>query len=438
MEIRDPVHGNITLSEAETAVLETAEYQRLRSIKQLGFAEFSFPGATHNRFLHSLGVSHIAGAVFDQIFKSFPFSKSGVKSRFRQITRIAAQLHDVGHGPLSHTTEEVMPPLSDLKIEVYKFRKPGRGQTSLMDSKSVRANHEDYTIKYLTDSPLTETLRKAYPDFTPMHVACLVDKTLQAPDDFFLDQGIDFRPILSQIVSSELDCDRMDYLERDSYFCGTNYGKVDLHWLVNNMASYLHEGKLYLALNRRALYTFDDFLISRHHMHLMVYFHHKSIIYEEMLNRYLTSPDCDFFLPSDINEYTKYNDYRLFEHLANSKNPWAQRIAQRKPYRVLVELHNTLESPRPANMKKALEAQGIDVIWASSQARLSKYHTTSPEDRALPIYVVDQYDKLDRPAPIDESTEIFQKYEGARIIDRLYVAPDHYTRAEKILVDQRL
>jgi hypothetical protein len=437
MEIRDPVHGSISLSDEETAVIETAEYQRLRAIKQLGFAEFSFPGATHNRFLHSIGVSHVAGLLFDHIFRDIEFSKPSVRAQFRAILKVAALLHDVGHGPLSHTTEEVMPALSDLKVDVYKWRKPAAGQMA-MKPEQTRANHEDYTIKYLTDSPLTDTLKSVFKDFTPLHIACLIDKSLQSADDFFVDNGIDFRPILSQIVSSELDADRMDYLERDSYFCGTNYGKVDLHWLINNMVAHEADGKYYLAINRRALYTFDDFLISRHHMHLMVYFHHKSIIYEEMLNLYLTSKDCSFHLPADIHEYTKYNDYRLFEHLANSKNAWAQRIAQRKPYKVLIELHNTKESPRPQKIKMELERRGMDVIWASSKARLSKYHAASPEDRALPIYVVDQYDKWDKPAPIDEATEIFTKYEGARIIDRLYVAPENFTAAEKTLTEKRL
>ncbi len=85
--------------------------------------------------------------------------------------------------------------------------------------------------------------------------------------------------------------------ERDSYFCGTNYGKIDTAWLIQNLTFHRRENKMYLALNRRALYSFDDFLISRHHMHLMVYCHHKSIIYEEMLNRYLTSPIVLLFCP---------------------------------------------------------------------------------------------------------------------------------------------
>ncbi len=433
MEIRDPVHGTIELSDAETLVIDTAEFQRLRQIKQLGFSEFSFPGATHNRYLHSIGVTHIAGLVFDHVFKNFPFSAESARQRFRQATKLGALLHDIGHGPLSHTTEEVMPPLSELKIKAYEKRHLVPGATAQM-----RANHEDYTIKYITDSPLTQVLRDAFPGIDPLHVACLIDKSLIAPDDFFFDQGVDFRPVLSQLVSSELDCDRMDYLERDSFFCGTNYGKFDLPWIVNNLVAHREKDQLFLAINRRALYTFDDFLLSRHHMHLMVYTHHKSIIYEEMLNLYLTSKDCTFHLPAAINEYTKYTDYKLYEHLAQSKNPWAQRIAQRRAFKVLIELHNTEETSRPANIKKTLNDAGIEVIWSSSKNRLSKYHSSTPQDRASQIYVVDQYDRWDHPAPIDQSTEIFKRYEGARIIDRLYVAPEDFARAETILIQKKM
>ncbi len=420
MEIRDPVHGSIHYSNAEVAVLDTPEYQRLRSIKQLGFSEFSFPGATHNRYLHSIGVGHLAALAFDSIFGAYPFSKNSVKLRFRQTFRLAALLHDVGHGPLSHTTEEVMPPLAELKVKAY-------GKT-----KERQSNHEDYTIKYVTESSIADTIKSKFNDIDPYYVACLIDKNLPERDDFFSDQGIDFRPILSQLISSELDVDRMDYLERDSYFCGTNYGKIDMEWLIQNLTLHLVDNKAYLAMNRRALYSFDDFLISRHHMHLMVYFHHKSIIYEEMLNRYLTSKDCRFFLPSDIQAYTQYNDYKLYEHLASVENSWAKRIAARTPYKVLIEMHNVADELRPEILKSEIEKKGVEVIWASSRIRLSKYHS-STEHKTFPMFVVDQYDPWVKPTQIERTTEIFQKYEGTRVIDRLYVAPESFVEAEKIL-----
>lgn len=433
MEIRDPLHGSIEISDAEAAVLDSRAFQRLRQIKQLGFAEFSFPGATHNRFLHSLGASHLSSQAFDHIFKKHKFTNDGVRLRLRQCLKLAALLHDVGHGPLSHTTEEVMPKLSEVKVKVYKNRRKDIPlPPSLLDS-GRQANHEDFTIKFLTDSPLTEVLKTNFPDFLPIHVACLVDKTLESPDDFFKDRGVDYRPILSQIVSSELDVDRMDYLERDAYFCGTNYGRVEIEWLIDNLSFHLVEDSAYLALNKRALYAFDDFLLARHHMNLMVYFHHKSIIYEEMLNRYLSSDDCTFFLPGDINEYVKCTDYSLYEHLASVKNEWAERITERRIYQVLFEYHVTEVNDRVQKIQDKLDAKGIPTIIAKSSVRLSKYHGASTIERSFPIYVVDRFDRQAKPYPIEKSTEIFQKYDEIRRIERIYVPPEFMTKAEKII-----
>lgn len=438
MEVRDPIHGSMEFTKSEVRLFDCVPYQRLRSIKQLGFSEFSFPGATHNRFIHSLGVCHLAGRAFDLIFQNYQFQNPQAKSRLRQVTRLAAILHDIGHGPLSHTTEEVMPLLKELDVKAYKNR---RSDLTFLESEvneGRQADHEDYTIKFVTDSSLSDILKQQFQDFDPVHVAGLIDKTLEMPDDFFIDGGFNFRTILSQIVSSEMDVDRMDYLERDAYFCGTNYGKVELNWLLSNLTFFRNEDELNLALNRRALYTFDDFLLSRHHMHLMVYFHHKSIIYEEMLHRYLSSPDCEFHLPANIEDYVKCTDYALFQHLEKVDNEWAQRISKRKPYKNLFELHSTKESPRPIDIKRHLEADGVKVIHSNSQARLSKYHSQSPQERAFDIFVVDEYDRRARPYPIQESTEIFQKYEEIRQIDRLYVAPEDYEKADKIMTDKKL
>jgi HD superfamily phosphohydrolase len=434
MEIKDPIHGSIDVSSSEVAVIDSREFQRLRSIKQLGFAEFSFPGATHNRYIHSVGVMHLAGRAFDSVFKTFEFSSPEIRARLRQTVRLGALLHDIGHGPLSHTTEEVMPSVDDLKISAYAGREPRPGMAA---NSGRRATHEDYTIKFLTGSPLSDVLRANFRGLDPMHVACLIDRSLEVPDDFFVDHGLDLRPVLSQIVSSELDCDRMDYLERDAYFCGTNYGRVESGWLISNLTSHEVNGSIHLALNRRALYTFDDFLISRHHMYLMVYFHHKSIIYEEMLHRYLTSPDCTYHLPASVDDYLKCTDYSLYEHLSSVPNKWAQRIAARHPFKMLFEHHETETTPRSNDMQKALEAEGIEVIHASSKARLSKYHATQAE-QGFSIYVVDQYDLQEKPVPIEQCTQIFQRYEDTRRIERLYVPPEDYARARRIMMEKRL
>jgi HD superfamily phosphohydrolase len=431
MEILDPIHGEIQLNNAEVAVLDSAAYQRLRSIKQLGFSEFSFPGATHNRYLHSLGVCYLAGRAFDSIFKKFEFSSPALRERLRQTTRLAALLHDIGHGPLSHTTEDVMPKLKELKLKAYDTKKNP-------PNPERQANHEDYTIKFITDSSLTKVLRDNFSDISPMAIACLVDTQLPEPDGFFRDGDWDFRPVLSQIISSEMDVDRMDYLGRDAYFCGTNYGKVELAWLIGNLNVHPENGVLHLALNRRALYTFDDFLLARHHMHLMVYFHHKSIIFEEMLGRYLTSKDCSFFLPADIEEYIQCNDHSLYQHLEKVKNPWARRIAERRPFRMLFEFHSDHETDRSEKIQIALENEGVPVIRASAQARLSKYHSGNPSAKNPTIFVIDEYDYRSRPEPIEQCTKIFKNYENIRSIDRLYVAPEDLEKSEKFLSKHKL
>lgn len=430
MEIKDPIHGAIELSEGEVEILDSLEFQRLRAIKQLGFAEYSFPGATHNRYIHSVGVMHLAGRAFDSIFRNTEFSSPDARARLRQVTRLGALLHDIGHGPLSHTTEEVMPSVEKLDVTAYRHRR-------LKVDGQRRATHEDYTIKFVTDSPLADLIRLNFPDIQPLHVACLIDNELLSGDDFFIDRDRDFRPVLSQVVSSEMDVDRMDYLERDAYFCGTNYGRVELGWLIGNLACHEKDGKVYLALNRRALYTFDDFLISRHHMYLMVYFHHKSIIYEEMLMKYLTSPDCSYHLPPSIDAYLKCTDYSLYEHLGSVQNIWARKIAMRRPHRMLIELHTTDGSTRPEQMIEVLGGEGIEVIHSSSRARLSKYHATQLESPNR-IYVVDHYDPMEKPVPIEQCTRIFQKYEETRVIERLYVSEEDYAAARRLITEQRL
>ena len=430
MEIRDPIHGALRISKQETRVLDSPAFQRLRMIKQLGFSEFSFPGATHSRYLHSLGASYLAGLAFDSIFKNFEFSNGRKKQSYRQVLRLGALLHDIGHGPLSHSTEEVMPFLSDLQIKIYK------------EKENRKAHHEDYTIKFITDSHLTKILSDSFPDFEPYHIACLIDRKLEDRDDFFLDKNLNFRPIFSQIISSEVDVDRMDYLIRDAHFCGISYGKVELDWLLGNFEYHIVENNhVHLALNRRAIYTFDDFLLSRHHMYLMVYFHHKSTIYEKMLYNYLISEDCDYKLPSSIEDYIDYTDFSLYENMASSKNPWAKRITQRRPFKIvfedhvtspLFENHQTSREPsRTEQMNTKFKEEGIETILANSKSQLSKNRKT--DSKPLTIYVLNPLDPHAHPSSIDLCTEIFQKYEKARVIERIYVNSEDMEKAKKVL-----
>jgi HD superfamily phosphohydrolase len=455
MEIRDVIHGSIAIDSAELPVIDSRYFQRLRQIKQLGFAENSFPSATHNRYIHSLGAMHTATRAFVTIFGtegtaplngSAPGAAMGAArtgfqgfllrqkapeayTRFRAAVRLAALLHDVGHGPLSHTTEFAMPDVRELKV-------PGVSPKT----KSRKATHEDYTLKIILDSGLTPHIESAGAGYglTPKHVAALIEPDLPVDDDFFSEtidgERIDFRPILKQLISSELDADRMDYLRRDSLHAGVSYGQFDFDWLVGSLTSHVKNGKCYLALHHRALYSFEDFLISRFHMFLMVYFHYKSVVFDEMLGQYLGSPACEYALPADIERYCDFNDAHLSAHLAQSQNPWARRIADKKPYRMLIELHSgipatvtaTQEQERLlARIQKDLDSQGIHYLTKTSTGELSKYFR-KPAD---PIFV--RYDNHYSAAsfiPIEKCTDLFNRYSEKRTITRLYVSPEDYPK----------
>ncbi len=442
MEIRDIIHGSIIIEPAEFSVIDSPYFQRLRQIKQLGFAEYSFPSATHNRYIHSLGAMGTASQAFDTIFGGpsarvaqrlpdpvgLTLAHPKAYARFRAVLRLAALLHDIGHGPLSHTTESAMPDVRELGI-------PG----APVKAKPRRANHEDYTLKIILDSGVTQILERAGRPhgFSPIHVAALIDPSIEINDDFFIERidgtPTDFRAILKQLISSELDADRMDYLKRDSVHSGVSYGEFDFDWLLGNLTFHLQNGKCYLCLQHRALYAFEDFLISRFHMFLMVYFHYKSVVFDSMLARFLTSPDCGYSLPADIEKYCECNDAHLYAHLAASKNDWAKRIVEKRPYWMLLELHTGIPAGKAAllgqqrllsKIQKDLATQEIDYIAATSTGELSKYFR-KPGD---PIFVrYDNHYSAPSFIPLERCTDLFEKYGEKREITRLYVSPENYS-----------
>ncbi len=427
MEVRDPIHGAIAVDDTEIPVLDHAFVQRLRNIKQVGFSELPFPGAVHTRYNHSVGVMHLAGRAFDAAYRDHDFEGADVRERFRQCVRLAALLHDVGHAPFSHCTEFAMPPLERLGILAYEPEVHRRRGTA-------RATHEDYTVGIVTQSALSELLSEGRA-FDARHVAALISREVHLDDDFFRDGGLDHRRALSQLISSELDVDRLDYLVRDSYFSGARYGMVDVNWLVSNLGLHVDEGSVSLALDRRAIYAFDDFMVARYHMFVMVYFHHKGVVFEEMLKRYFLSEACDYALPASMGDYLFVDDIQLHAHLRQSDNSWARAIVERRAFRRVLEVHGTPEEVDTSAAERALRAAGLDVLAAGSVGTLSRYAVFGQKRAsAPPIFVVDNSPGAGRRVtPLQEATQIFQRYQDERQIARLYVDPDDVARAETVL-----
>jgi len=347
------------ISLEETALVDHPFVQRLRNIFSTGFSYLPFPGATHSRYAHSLGVMHLSGRAFDSAFEGWEFSNSDTRASFRSVVRLAALCHDLGHSPFSHCTEFAMPRLSELNLQWLETPDENR-----------IATHEDYTVGILQHASVAEVIGKNF-GFSARHVAALICPEICVEDDFFMDGGLDFREVLSQIISSELDVDRMDYLVRDSYYSGARYGQIDVSWLVSNLEVFPHDGKVSLALDSKAIYAFDDFMIARHHMFLMVYFHHKSVVYEELLKRWVKSPDCKWTLPANMDEYLFWDDSSLQVHLRKSTSVWARRVVEMRPYRRILEVHGTPDEVDLSKEMNMLENKGIDYIAAGSTGKLS-------------------------------------------------------------------
>lgn len=421
-EIRDPVHGAISLRDAELAVVDCPVYQRLRNIKQLGFAEMTFPGATHNRYLHGIGAMHLAGQAFDSAFEGASWLDGAERARYRQMVRLGALLHDIGHPPLSHTLEELLPPLSEV---------PG-----VHPDPSRQASHEDMTMAIMTESDLTGILNHRFAEMgiDAEQVAGLISQERDVPDDVYRVQGRFIRPILSQLVSSELDVDRMDYLLRDSYYTGTPYGNFDRDWLIGGLTHFESEdGSVNLALNGRALLSFEDFLLSRYHMFVMVYFHHRTNAYDRMLIRFFEGLDESYTLPGNPRDYVDADDPSIYACLREHRgNVWAERILNREPIRLVLELEGNDVERWSAPLESALDGEGIGTEWIASKGVLSKYYGKKDSTYGR-IFVVNPRPGV-QAVGLEEATELFAKYRSPTILRRLYVNPDKVERAKEIVM----
>ncbi|HXH76021.1 MAG TPA: HD domain-containing protein [Bacteriovoracaceae bacterium] len=240
----DPLYGFINLTTLEWEIIHTPFYQRLRWIKQLGFTFYTFPGAEHSRYGHSIGVMFNAHKILQRLGKAVSehellddkFSSS--EKSFHQSIRLAALLHDLGTFMFSHTTE-----MSYIRFGETTNEKQGKGHPD---------DHEhlgSYIIKN-TDYPrgITYILKQHKQD--PQKISNLV-------------KGVDPSILACQILHSEVDCDRMDYLLRDAHYSGIKYGTYDRDYLLHHFRVANVNGHDIVAINHNALHAVEDFLMAR-------------------------------------------------------------------------------------------------------------------------------------------------------------------------------
>jgi HD superfamily phosphohydrolase len=417
VRIRDPIHGTLSVSDEEAAVVDSRFFQRLRHVRQLGFGELAFPGATHTRHAHALGAMHVASRLFDVVADRAALPLK-TRERFRASVRLAMLCHDIGHMPLSHSSEAIAPARAALKLPQW------------LGGKGVQASHEDFTVRILLDSSLTPLLREKYAalEVRPEDVAALITASDPPGGSPFVDGGADWSPLLRALVSGELDADRMDYLLRDSFFTGVNYGRYDFEWIVQNLNPAHKDGRVYLALSRAAAFAFEDFLLSRYHMFLAVYYHHTSVSFDHMLRSWYEEARGELEIPADPEAFVLCDDVALWSALRKSKNRWADRIVTRRGFKRVAEFTERDAGYDLGALHGALHEKGIEHFSVESRGTLSRYFETGTSS---PLYVVDV--SSGRLTEVQSYTPMYQRYSGAVRLSRVYVRPDQQEAARAIV-----
>lgn len=314
VEIRDPIHGFIELDEWERAIVNHPIFQRLRRIRQLGLTDMVYPGATHSRFEHSLGVMHVATKMFDAIVNrrrdflkvTYKYDDVGL-ARDRRIVRLAALLHDVGHAPFSHTGEDLMPEIESGKQYTHEHYSAAIVASLLRDVIECHPLNREHGVKaqeiadFLDDRP-TEILSEG--------------KTAGR------------RLFWRGLVSGQLDADRADYLLRDSHHAGVAYGKFDLERLIKTLTIVKESeiGSPSLAIEEGGWHAAEGLIIARYMMFTQVYFHRARRAYDRHIVgalRVLLDKSGGRFAPpngdENLEEYLKWDDWRVFGSLAQGK-----------------------------------------------------------------------------------------------------------------------
>ncbi len=263
LDIIDPIHDFIRVYGPELRIIDSPVFQRLRGIRQLSGAHLTYPGAQHTRFEHSLGVMHIASQA-GQALKE----KGILKTDDIENLRVAALLHDIGHGPFSHLFEEIL-------------------------QQRKKISHEEMGRRIILKTELGDILSKSGYDKKFITKLAFGDSKPQ---------------FMNQIISGILSADIMDYLLRDGYFTGVEHAKIDHKRITQSLE--VHQKKL--ALESSALYSFESMMHSRHQMFKAVYFHKTVRSAEVMLLESIRLADKELGLTSlNLDDYVKLTDESL-------------------------------------------------------------------------------------------------------------------------------
>jgi uncharacterized protein len=285
-EIRDPIHGYIFATDVEQEIIDTEAFQRLRRIRQLAGCHLVYPGGQHSRFEHVIGAMHLAGIV-GRVLQSRPnieFSNEDIT-----LLRLAALLHDVGHGPFSHMFEEVM-------------------------AERTEFTHEDMTRKIVLKSEVGDIIEKH--GISKRELSELAIAKSKTKPRYYND-----------VIGGGLSVDIMDYLLRDSYFTGVEYGKVDIMRIINSFEATQNK----LAIEEAALFAFEALMIARYQMFRAVYFHRTVRAAELMLIKSMILSDKELHLTDlSLDNYMSLTDEVTLQRIRSMQTNADQELKRAK------------------------------------------------------------------------------------------------------------
>jgi HD superfamily phosphohydrolase len=420
-EVRDPIYGFITFNEWEKEIINTPVFQRLRRIRQLALTDMVYPGAMHTRFEHSLGVMHLASLMYDKIIEKeenlkilkespMQYEPTGIK-RQRQIIRLAALFHDIGHGPFSHTSDEIFP-INPMTDKPYK--------------------HEQYSGEVI-ENTLKKAIEENEYNKSNYNIKAEEISALLSGDTKAIGEKI-FWKIL---ISSQLDADRCDYLLRDSYHTGVKYGVFDHSRLINTIALSKDPETDFpvIAINEGGWHIAEAIMIARYKVFIQILFHKTRRAYDYHLQEAMKAVLPDKLLPSpdDIDDFLALDDVVMWNMFCNNQSDFdCNSIISRNHIRVV---YYTPEVPELADeeekdiAKEKLNNAGIwnhedkaEAIWYNKEASDEKIWIISKRDNKI--------------KPLNEYSSIVENMGEVKQI-RLYVKPKDRKKALKVLKNGR-
>lgn len=408
-EFRCPVHGFIQLDEWERDIIAMPAFQRLRRIRQLAWTDYIYPGAMHTRFEHSLGVMHIATRLYDAVWEhsremlesSMGYDEAG-RLRFRKLVRLAALLHDVGHGPFSHAAEDLMPLQADGKT---------RYEHDIHYSSAViRTEFMDVIENHAANANFA---------FRADDIATLIEGSSKARGAVFW----------RELITGQMDADRMDYLLRDSLHTGVQYGRYDLERLVHTIVAIPMEQQApRLGVSEGGLHAAESLIIARYFMFTQVYLHRTRLAYDHHVQMAMSnflpgglfpSPDKD-----SLKEYLLWDDWRVLGLLASGEGgEHAKRITERNHYR---EVYHTPEVPgldAEVSLDKAREVLGKLLVYEHSPEKSKSWYKFEGDD--IPVHTENP---ARRVVPLSDLSSVVKGMKPIRQT-LLYVKPEHAENA---------